>query len=197
MKKSRFDKDPHIGLRDAFEIVGKDALGDEWNEGVFDRDSQHYKTVENRLRNVLKSGEVDAHWHTSDFLTTGKLRPEVVDHEFCLICLHDNTMFHVGVNQPVLCKIHANQLHLALLEASEKLSPHTAADEKKCFDWFMEWFSDPKITRLTVTDVEALAKKKFPRVSGAGIKRARRDAIEKTRRKDIFRVGRPKIKSMS
>lgn len=193
MTKSKFDIDPFVGPRAAFEIVGKATLGDDWHEGVFDKQSTHHRLVRSRLLNILKSGEVDAHWSSFDYSISGALQPIEVDHEFFSIHLHDDTVFHAGVNEPVRCRIHAKQLYRNLLEINEEQSNFTAADEKKCFHWFVDLISNTKEMRLKVKETEALAKERFPNASGAGVKRARLDAVEKTGKDQIFRAGRPKI----
>lgn len=193
MAISDFDKSPFVGPRQAFEIVGSASMGDEWSDDIFDKRSPHHKLILTRLLNILKSGEVDAHWNTFDLSVSGTLLPIEVDHEFFSLRLQDDTVFHAGVNEPVQCRIHAKQLNQCLIEIDAEQFSFTAADENKCFLWFVDYLTNTKDTRLNVATTEKLAKAKFKKVSGAGIKRARLTAVEKTGKNDIFRAGRPKI----
>ncbi len=197
MAVNDFDKSPFVSLREAFEIVGKATLGGDWHESVFEEDAASHKLVLTRLRNILRSGDVAAHWHTSDHVASGKLQPVEVDHEFFSIRLHENTVFHARVNEPVLCRVHAKQLNSCLLDLDDSQPNFTSGDEKKCTEWFVALISTTEQERLSVTETEKLARDKFQKVSGAGIKRARLAAVKKTGKHDIFRSGRPKIKSMS
>lgn len=193
MAVNNFDKSPFVSLREAFEIVGKASLGDDWHEGVFEKDAPNHKVVLTRLRNILRSGDVAAHWHTSDHEVSGELQPVEVDHEFFSIRLQEDTVFHAGVSEPVLCRVHAKQLERCLLDLDETQPSFTSAEEKKCTEWFVDLISNTQQERLKVAETEKLAKDKFDKVSGAGIKRARLSAVEKTGKHDIFRSGRPKI----
>ena len=168
-------------------------MGDEWSDDVFDKRSPHHKLILTRLLNILKSGEVEAHWTASDLSVSGTLLPIDVDHEFFSLRLQDDTVFHAGINEPVQCRIHAKQLDQCLIEIDVEQSSFTAADEKKCFLWFVDYLASTKDTRLNVAATERLAKAKFKKASGAGIKRARLAAVEKTGKHELFRAGRPKI----
>jgi len=192
-----FDKSPFVSLRDAFEIVGKASLGDAWNEGVFENDAPNHKVVLTRLRNILGSGDVVAHWHTSDHEVSGELQPVEVGHEFFSIRLHEDTVFHAGVNEPVLCRVHAKQLRSCLLDLDESQPSFTSAAEKKCNEWFVDLISTTKQARLSVNETEKVAREKFQNVSGAGIRRARLAAVKQTGKRNIFRSGRPKTKPVS
>lgn len=187
-----FDKSPFVGPRDAFEIVGKASLGDDWNKGVFDKASPHHKLVLTRLLNILRSGEVDAHWNTFDLVTSGELRPIEVDHEFFAIRLREDAVFHAGVNEPVQCRIHSKQLRRNLLDIGDEQSSFTAVEERKCYRWFVELISNADQERLKVDVTEQAARENFRKVSGAGIRRTRLAAVEKTGKHEIFRAGRPK-----
>lgn len=193
MPVNDFDKNPFVSIREAFEIVGKATLGDNWNESVFEKDAPSHKLVLTRLRNILRSGDVAAHWQSADHLASGVLEPVDVNHEFFSIRLHENTVFHDRINEPVLCRIHAKQLHSSLLDLDHAQSSFTVSEEKKCFRWFVEYLKNTEELRLKVAETEELAKQEFKKVSKAGIKRARLDAVEKTGKHGIFRAGRPKI----
>ncbi len=197
MAVNDFDKSPFVSLREAFEIVGKASLGDAWHEGVFEKDAPNHKVVLTRLRNILRSGDVAAHWHTSDSEVSGELQPVEVDHDFFSIRLHENTIFHFRVNEPVLCRIHAKQLHSCLLDLDDSQPSFTSAAEKRCCAWFVTLISDTEQDRLSVSETERLARGKFQDVSRAGIKRARLAAVKQTGKQEIFRSGRPKLKSTS
>ncbi|MEP3298977.1 MAG: hypothetical protein ABJO27_21310 [Pseudoruegeria sp.] len=188
-----FDQSPFISLREAFEIVGKASLGDDWNEGVFEKDAQSHERVLSRVRNILRSGDVAAHWHTADHQASGELQPVEVDHEFFSIRLSENTVFHYRINEPVLCRIHAKQLHSCLLDLDLSQTSFTSVAEKECFHWFVEYLNNTEDLRLKVVATEELARKKFPKASKAGITRARREAVAETGKHGIFRAGRPKI----
>lgn len=192
-----FDKSPYVSIREAFEIVGKASLGDAWHESVFEKDAQNHKVVLSRLRNILRSGDVAAHWHTADHRASGELQAVEADHEFFSIRLHDNSVFHAGMNEPVLCKVHTKQLHSCLRDLDDTQLSFTAAGEKKCYEWFVELISTTELVRLSVNETEMAAREKFQNVSGAGIKRARLAAVKQTGKYDIFRSGRPKLKSTS
>jgi hypothetical protein len=194
---SDFDKSPFVGPRRAFEIVGNASLRNEWSDDVFDKSSPHHMLILTRLLNILKSGEVDAHWNTFDLSVSGTLLPIEIDHEYFSLRLQDDTVFHAGVNEPVQCRIHAKQLDRCLLGIDKEQPSFTSAEEKKCLFWFVELLSNTTKKRLSVNETEQLAKSKFSNVSGAGIKRARLTAVEKTGKHEIFRAGRPKIQSMS
>ncbi|WP_164658414.1 hypothetical protein [Tropicibacter sp. Alg240-R139] len=193
MAVNDLDKSPFVTVREAFEIVGKATLGDDWHESAFEKDASRHKLVLTRLRNILRSGDVAAHWRTEDHEASGELEPVEVDHEFFSIRLHDDTVFHAGVNEPVQCRIHAKQLERCLLDLDETQPSFTSAEERKCTEWFVDLISNTLQERLKVAETEKLAKDKFDKVSGAGIKRARLSAVEKTGKHDIFRSGRPKI----
>ncbi len=197
MPVNDFDKSPFVGLREAFEIVGKASLGDAWHESVFEKDAPNHNVVLTRLRNILRSGDVAAHWHTSDHQASGELKPVEVDHEFFSIRLSDDTMFHHRINEPVMCRIHAKQLQSCLLDLGDTQPSFTSAAEKKCNEWFFDLISTTKQARLRVNETEELAREKFPNVSGAGIRRARLAAVKQTGKHDIFRSGRPKSKPTS
>lgn len=197
MPVNDFDKSPFVGIREAFEIVGKASLGDAWRESVFEKDAPNHEVVLTRLRNILRSGDVAAHWHTSDHEVSGELQPVEVDHEFFSIRLHEDTVFHAGVNEPVLCRVHAKQLHSCLLDLDDSQPSFTSAAEKKCNEWFVDLFSTTKQARLSVKETENVARVKFQNVSDAGIRRARLAAVKQTGRHDIFRSGRPKTKPVS
>lgn len=197
MPVNDFDKSPFVGLREAFEIVGKASLGDAWHKSVFEKDAPNHKVVLTRLRNILRSGDVAAHWHTSDHEVSGQLQPVEVDHEYFSIRLHEDTMFHAGVNEPVLCRVHAKQLQSCLLDLDDSQPSFTSAAEKKCHEWFVDLISKTEQARLSVNETEKVAREKFQNVSGAGIKRARLAAVRQTGKHDIFRSGRPKNKPMT
>lgn len=197
MPVNDFDKSPFVSIREAFEIVGKASLGDAWHEGVFEKDAPNHKVVLTRLRNILRSGDVAAHWHTSDHEVSGELQAVEVDHEFFSIRLQEDTVFHAGVSEPVLCRVHARQLRSCLLDLDDSQPSFTSASEKKCNEWFVDLISTTKQERLSVDETENVAREKFQNVSGAGIRRARLAAVKQTGRHNIFRSGRPKTKPVS
>lgn len=193
MPVNDFKKNPFVGLREAFEIVGKASLGSAWHESVFEKADTNHKDVLTRLCNILRSGEVDAHWHTSDHKISGELQPVEVDHEYFSIRLHEDTMFHAGANEPVLCRVHAKQLQRCLFDLDDSQPSFTSAAEKRCHEWFVDLISKTEQARLSVNETEKVAREKFQNVSGAGIKRARLAAVRQTGKHDIFRSRRPKI----
>lgn len=102
---------PFEGPRRAFEVVGSEIFNVAWREGCVESPkSSEHREVLAILRNALRSGDISAHWHTLDFKHSGDLRPQDADQEFFRFILRDDLVFHQGMNEPVQCKIHIEQL---------------------------------------------------------------------------------------
>ncbi|WP_422004047.1 hypothetical protein [Pyruvatibacter mobilis] len=177
--------------RQAFQIVGQEVFGDAWREDCIDNpaDEDHRETLA-LLRQALRSGDVAAHWATLDARSDGDLRPQDADREFFRIQIKDDLVFHQGVNQPVRCRIHAEQLRRFL--RGQEMQPVTPSQlaANKCFDWLVETFSDNDREIPRAETLRKLAKERFPRLSDHAFKDARRRAIEKTARQDLAKPGR-------
>lgn len=180
-----------VGPRDAFQIVGKEVFGDAWRTDCIDKpaDDDHRETLK-LLRQVLRSGDVAANWATLDGRSDGDLRPQDADQEYFRIQIKDDLVFHQGVNQPVRCRIHAEQLRRFLRgQEAQPVTPSQLATNR-CYDWLVEIFSDPNRKIPSTQALWLLAKERFPRLSRNAYDDARRRAIEKTERRDLAKPGR-------
>lgn len=180
-----------VGPRDAFQIVGNEVFGDAWRTDCIDKpaDDDHRETLK-LLWQVLRSGDVAAHWATLDGRSDGDLRPQDADQEFFRIQIKDNLVFHQGVNQPVRCRIHAEQLRRFLRgQEAQPVTPSQLATNR-CYDWLVEMFSDQDREIPRTRPLWLLARERFPRLSHNAYKDARRRAIQKTGRQDLAKSGR-------
>lgn len=180
-----------VGPRQAFEIVGKEVFGDAWRTDCIDdpADDNHRKAL-TLLRQVLRSGDVAAHWATLDGRSDGDLRPQDADQDYFRIQIKDDLVFHQGVNQPVRCRIHAEQLRRFLRgQEAQPFTPSQLA-ANKCFDWLVEMFADHDREVPRTEALRRQAKEHFPRLSDHAFKDARKRAIRKTGRQDLAKPGR-------
>ncbi|WP_420326113.1 hypothetical protein [Mameliella sp.] len=194
MTKSHLaNANPFEGPRGAFEVVGREIFKDAWCEDC----SEDPQSPENRevlaiLRNALRSGDVSAHWHTLDFKHSGDLRPQDTDQEFFRFILRDDLVFHHGMNEPVRCKIHIDQLRRWVRGKEIQPASPTQLAKNQCLDWLVEIFSDPQRTIAPFEALKRDAKNRFPRLSDHAFKEARKRAIEITGRDDLAKAGRRK-----
>lgn len=180
-----------IEPRDAFQVVGTEAYGPNWQASwIDDPQASERKLVLGYLRAALKSGHVAAHWSTLDFRNDGDLSPQEADREFFSIRLNENTVFHHSMNEPVHCRIHKEQLRGFIRGQGHRTVPATQFDANQCFEWLVEQFSDPEFQPPRVADHIILAKELFPRLSNEGYKQARKHAIQVTDRDDLAKGGR-------
>ena len=194
MKKSHLlDANPFEGPRQAFEVVGREVFRDAWRPTcVEDPKGIEHREVLTILRNALRSGDVSAHWHTLDFKHTGDLRPKDADQKFFRFILRDDTVFHHGMNEPVRCKIHIEQLRRWLRGQETQPSTPTQLAKNQCLDWLIEIFSVPERTIPPSQALRLEAKDRFPRLSDHAFKEARKRAIQITGRDDLAKAGRRK-----
>lgn len=184
---------PFIGPREAFEIVGQETFGDEWRPDYIDNSNctEHRETL-TILRNILRSGDVGAHWTTQDLKHFGDLQPKDADQEFFRIMLREDLVFHQGMNEPVQCRIHAKELH-RMLRGDEALPTNpTHRAKQQCFEWLVEMFSDEDRDIPPFALLRQEANELFPRLSDRAFKEARKSAIERTGRHDLAKAGRRK-----
>jgi hypothetical protein len=144
------------------------------------------------LRAALQSGHVAAHWFTMDFRAKGDLTPQEADHEFFSIDLQKDCIFHDGMNEPVNCRMHAEQLRSFMRNQERRTASPTQFAIDRCRDWLIENFADPTYQPPKLDDHWEMAKERFERLSKRGFKEARKQAIEVTGRHDIAKAGRPK-----
>lgn len=194
MTKSHLaNANPFEGPRGAFEVIGREIFNDAWRGDCGeDPKSPEHREVLAILRNALRSGDVSAHWHTLDFKHSGDLRPQDADEEFFRFILRDDLVFHHGMNEPVRCKIHIEQLRRWVQGKVIRPTSPTQLAKNQCLDWLVEIFSYPQ---RAIPPFEALkrdAKDRFPRLSDHAFKEARRRAIEITGRDDLAKAGRRK-----
>jgi hypothetical protein len=180
-----------VGLRAAFEIVGTEIFGDAWRPDCIDNPKvSEHREVLLLLRQALKSGTVNAHWATLDGKSDGDLRPQDADREFFRIILRDDLIFHQGVNEPVRCKLHVEQLRRYLRgQAAQPITP-TLLAANQCFDWLVEMFAEKGREIPSAEALKRQAKDRFARLSDHAFKEARKRAIEKTGRHDLAKPGR-------
>ena len=184
--------------REAFQIVGQEAFGPNWQaDWVDDAEAPEREIVLNYLRAALQSGQVAAHWATLDFTHSGDLSPQEADRAFFSIRLHENTIFHHSWNEPVSCRIHKEQLRSFARGQGHRIVSATQLDADKCRDWLVEQFSDPNFQPPPMPDHLAQAKERFRRLSNAGYKKARKVAIEVTGRTDLLKPGRRRKSNQS
>lgn len=184
---------PFIGPREAFEIVGRETFGDQWRSDYIDNSecTEHRETL-SILRNILRSGDVSAHWTTQDFKHSGNLLPKDADQKFFRVILREDLVFHQGMNEPVQCRIHAKEL-LRMLRGDEALpADPTHRAKQQCFEWLVEMFSDEDRDTPPFASLRQKAKELFPRLSDRAFKDARKSAIERTGRQDLAKAGRRK-----
>lgn len=184
---------PFIGPREAFEIVGRETFGDEWRPDCIEdpKGTKHRDTLA-ILRNVLRSGEVSAHWATLDLKHSGDLLPRDADQEFFRLIFHDDLVFHQGMNEPVRCSIHAQQLRRILVGEETSPANPTHRAKQRCFEWLVEMFSDEDREVPPFGSLRQQAKGRFENLSDLAFKEARKLAIEKTGRHDLAKAGRRK-----
>jgi len=180
-----------VGPRDAFQIVGQEVFGDAWRTDCIDKpaDDDHRETLK-LLRQVLRSGDVAAHWATLDGRSDGDLRPQDADQEFFRIQIKDDLVFHHGVSQPVRCRIHAEQLRRFLRGQEIQPDKPSQLAANRCYDWLVEMFSDRDREIPRAETLRRLAKERFPRLTNHAVKEARKRAIAKTGRQDLSGPGR-------
>ena len=184
---------PFIGPREAFEIVGQETFGDEWRSDYIDNPkcTEHRETLA-ILRNILRSGDVGAHWTTQNLKHIGDLRPQDADQEFFRIMLRDDLVFHQGMNEPVQGRIHAKQLH-RILRGDEALPANPTHRAKlQCFEWLVEMFSDKEREIPSFALLRQQAKGQIENLSDLAFKEARKMAIERTGRHELAKAGRRK-----
>ncbi|PYC47267.1 hypothetical protein DI396_12030 [Litorivita pollutaquae] len=194
MTKSHLaNANPFEGPRHAFEVVGREVFHEAWRaEYIEDPKGAEHREVLLILRNALRSGDVSAHWHTLDFKHSGDLRPQDADQEFFRFILRDDLIFHHGMNEPVRCSIHIEQLRRWVRGKEIQPTSPTQLAKNQCLDWLVEIFSAPQ---RAIPPFEALkhdAKNRFPRLSDHAFKEARKRAIEITGRYDLAKAGRRK-----
>lgn len=184
---------PFIGPRQAFEIVGQETFGDKWQPDCIEdpKCTEHRETL-TILRNSLRSGDVSAHWTTLDLRHADDLRPQDADQEYFRFMLRENLVFHHGMNEPVQCRIHAQQLR-RILRGDDALPAHpTHRAKQQCFEWLVEMFSDQDREIPPFESLRRQAKKRFGKLSDLAFKEARKRAIDKTGRHDLAKAGRRK-----
>ncbi|WP_040616163.1 hypothetical protein [Oceanicola granulosus] len=187
---SNLTSDPFVEPREAFDLVGRTAYEDDWNATwIDDPDADEHREVRLILRNALKSGQVRAHWSTTDFSFDGDLLPRDVD-EFFQILLREDRVFHARANQPVYCKIHRDDLS-GWMRSHEERSFTTQRAKTQCLAWLVEQLRDQSYCP-TYEELRAKAKTKFSSLSQRAFKEAREEAIKKTGREDLSRPGRRK-----
>ncbi len=194
MTKSHLAKaNPFEGPRQAFEVVGCEVFHDAWRtEYIEEPKGAEHREVLLILRNALRSGDVSAHWHTLDFKRSGDLRPQDADQEFFRFILHDDLVFHHGMNEPVRCSIHVEQLRRWLRGKVVQPATPTQLAKNQCLDWLVEIFSEPAREIPPSDALKRNAKDRFPRLSDHAFKEARKRAIEITGRDDLAKAGRRK-----
>lgn len=187
-----------IEPRDAFQLVGNEAYGPNWRDDWIDNsDASERKLTLKYLRAALKSGHVAAHWSTMDMKSGGDLTPQEADREFFRIDLENNCAFHHSMNQPVRCRIHADQLRAFMRKQERRTVSATQLDTNKCQEWLVQQFSTPEYLPPKVDDLFRLAKELFPRLSQNGFKEARKNAIQITGRDELAKAGRRKKSNQS
>ena len=193
MKSHLLDANPFEGPRQAFEVVGREVFRDAWRPTCIEdpKDPEH-REVLTILRNAILSGDVSAHWNTLDFQRTGDLRPEDADQEFFRFILRDDLVFHHGMNEPVRCRIHIEQLRRWLRGKDAQPAKPTQLAKNQCLDWLIEIFSDQQRTIPPSQVLRHEAKDRFPRLSDNAFKEARKRAIAATGRHDLAKAGRRK-----
>ncbi len=174
-------------------MVGQETYGPNWQADWIDAPaSPEYKLVLQYLRAALKAGQVAAHWSTMDFRAKGDLTPQEADHEFFRIDVKNGCVFHDGMNEPVRCRIHAEQLRSFMRNQERRTAPPTQFAIDRCRDWLIQEFSDPTYQPPKLEDHWKMAEQRFERLSKRGFKDARKQAIEATGRHEIAKAGRPK-----
>ncbi|MBL4626721.1 MAG: hypothetical protein JKY00_01540 [Roseicyclus sp.] len=194
MTKSHLtNANPFEGPRQAFEVVGREVFRDAWRVDCIEdpKDAEHREVLA-ILRNALRSGEVSAHWHSLDLKHSGDLRPQDADQEFFRFILRDDHVFHHGMNEPVRCKIHVEQLRRWLRGKEAQPATPTQLAKNQCLDWLIEIFSDQERKIPPSDALKREAKDRFPRLSDHAFKEARKRAIEITKRDDLAKPGRRK-----
>lgn len=192
-KSPLLNANPFIGPREAFEIVGRETFGDEWRSDYIDNPecTEHRETLA-ILRNVLRSGNVSAHWKTLDLQRSGDLRPQDADQEFFRLILRDDLVFHEGVYEPVRCSIHAEHLRRLLRGHEARVVNPTQRAKEQCLEWLVAMFSDKDRVIPPSAALKQEAKEQFERLSDLAFKEARKSAIERTGRADLAKPGRRK-----
>lgn len=185
--------DYFLDPRKAFEVVGKELFGDNWKPDCIDdpKDDRHRKVLL-AFRNALRSGAVSAHWSTLDLRGSGHLLPADADQEFFRIMLHEDLVFHEGMNEPVRCRVHAEQLRRYLRGPEPQAAAPTQLAKRQCFEWLVQMFEDRTLAIPVTETLRKQANEKFNRLSNRGFRDARKLAIEKTGRYDLAKAGRRK-----
>lgn len=178
--------------------MGHEAYGPNWQDEWIDNlDAPERKLALQYLGAALKSGHVAAHWSTMDLKNIGDLTPQEADREFFRIDLKNNCAIHHSMNQPVRCRIHAEQLRSFIRGQGNRTLPATQLDANRCLDWLVEEFSKSDYQPPKFDDHLKLAKERFPRLSNKGFKDVRKQAIQITGRDELAKAGRRKKSNQS
>lgn len=176
--------------REAFQVVGDHLFGATWIPDCIDEpDSERRAQVLVTLRNILRSGQVTAHWTSTDFQTSGDLESKLADHEFFRIMLSEDRAFLAQLNEPIILRINVSELRAALAGEGHR-KPQSIKTEKEFEREFTEKLRDKQFFPPTVAEHMAQMMREFPGLSKAGYKRARKAAVKATGRTDILRPGR-------
>ncbi|MFB2554014.1 hypothetical protein [Ensifer soli] len=179
-------------------MVGRETYGPNWKDEWIDIvEAPERKLALRYLRAALQSGNVAAHWSTMDLKSSGNLTPQDADRESFAIELKNDCIFHHNLNQPVYCRIHAEQLLAFMRKQEIRNVPSSQLATDRCQEWLVGLFNDRAYQPPKFADLLRQSKESFPNLTDSGFKEARSRAIAITGRFDIGKPGRRKKSNQS
>lgn len=182
-----------LSLHETANLIGQWLFGDEWSEALLQEpDNELHKRVREAVRELIASEEVKVSYkvvdHQADY-RTHLIKFEDTQHEFFSVNLERNYILLGKVPEPIEPRFHRNQTQEYVARVSREGAKPKEIYKEKYLEQMIDWFESNSEPRTRKEQYDRLYNDIGP-LSEHEFKKLRKEAIEKTGRKDLAKPGR-------